>query len=507
MSEPHVAGEDFSRLRKILAQPTAHRLDQLDQRLDFIEESSKAAPTAEKVSEVLPEAVRIGARKGPDLATTFEPMIESALDHSITRNKDKMANALYPVLGAMIRKYVNAAVRDAMESINMILARALSLQGVKWRWESFRTGVPVYRIAFRDSLVFRSEHVFLVHNKTAQPLLHLSVPDAIEADQLVFAGMVGAISDFIKDAFLRKEPIGLRSIGVGEFTVWFEEGPLATIALVIRGEPRPYLRNRLRTVSEKLHDEYPSELKNAMVDEVSLTSYDSLLRGTLLQEPRPTREKQKRLGRIATSVAGLVFLILGVLGLNSFLNAHSRDVRFEQFISRVKSSEGVLVTDYGKNKDGKYFVSGIVSGPTSAAVLPVEDFGFKRDEVDVKLINPLLGLAQPNRNEQLQKFLDQLDQLDGTPWPTAASAAAHDWLESTTNRIVNAYLLGQALGRPFIVVIQHPANLKASAKKLAGQIAWRLYRQGVYDRHLLRTLTVDMRPGVLRVLQERTVGE
>src|SRR5262245_46960261 len=279
MSGPNIVAEDFNRLRKILAKPTAERLDQLEYRLDCIEEWLKAPPTAENVSAVLPEAVRIGARKGPELATSLGPIMESALDQSIARNEEKVVDALYPLVGAMIRKYVNAAVRDAMESINMILARALSLQGVKWRLESLRTGVPVYRIAFKDSLVFRCEHVFLVHNKTAQPLFHLSIPDAMEADQLVFAGMIGAITDFIKDAFLRKEPIGLRSIGVGEFTVWFEEGPLATIALVIRGEPRPFLRHRLRTVSENLHDQYPLELRNAMVDEVSLMSYDSLLRG------------------------------------------------------------------------------------------------------------------------------------------------------------------------------------------------------------------------------------
>jgi len=282
---------------------------------------------------------------------------------------------------------------------------------------------------------------------------------------------------------------------------------LATIALVIRGEPRPFLRNRLRTVSEKLHSQYPLELKNAMVDEVSLTSYDSLLRGTLLQEPRETREKQKRLGRIATSIMALGFMILLIFGLNTFLRAHARDARFDRFISRVKSSEGVLVTDYGKNENGKYFVTGIVPRPTSSAVLPIEDYGFRRDEVDVELINYASLFDQSNRNAELQNFLDQLQQLDGMPWPTDGSATARAWLENTTSRIASAYLLGQKLGRPFIVVIEYPRNLKASAQKLSGQLAWRLYLQGVYDRHLLRTLAVDGKEGVLKVLQERTVGQ
>src|SRR5262245_4943172 len=121
MGEPDVISEEFSKLRRILAQPTAQRLDQLQQRLDSFEESLKASPTAENVSEVLPEAARICVRRGPDFSAALGPAIESALDQSITRNRDKMASALHPLVGAMVRKYVAAAVRDAMASINMIL--------------------------------------------------------------------------------------------------------------------------------------------------------------------------------------------------------------------------------------------------------------------------------------------------------------------------------------------------------------------------------------------------
>src|SRR5207249_5582278 len=122
-------------------------------------------------------------------------------------------------------------------------------------------------------------------------------------------------------------------------------------------------------------------------------------------------EKQKRFGRIATIVMGAVMLILGVIGMNGLLRAHARDARFDRFISRVKNSGSVLITDYGKRDNGKYFVTGVVAGPTSSAVLPVEDFGFSPDEVDVKLTDHVL-VDQSNRNQQLQSFLDQLRQLD-----------------------------------------------------------------------------------------------
>src|SRR5215470_13477902 len=99
MSEPNVIPGDFSRLRKILLQPATRRLQQAEERLDSLEEYSKTAPAAENVSAVLPEAVRISARKSTDLSTTLVPVIESALDESIARNRSRLANALYPILG------------------------------------------------------------------------------------------------------------------------------------------------------------------------------------------------------------------------------------------------------------------------------------------------------------------------------------------------------------------------------------------------------------------------
>jgi hypothetical protein len=314
--------------------------------------------------------------------------------------------------------------------------------------------------------------------------------------------MIGAITDFIKDAFFRKEPIGLRSISVGELTVWFEEGPVATIALVIRGEPRPFLRTRLRRVSEKLHEQYPLELQKAMVDEVSLMSYDSVLRATLLEEPREMQQTRQRLGRAATAVLAAALVVFGAIGLNNFMTARDRDVRFGRLISQVRSNEDVLITDYGKDDSGKYFVAG-VTAPNTSTVLPVGDFGFKPSEVDVRLDNHLFD---PSVNEaQLQTYSDQLKQLDRISWPTDG-APTRAWLESTTNEIGGLYLLGRELGRPFIVVIEHPVHLKSAADKLSGQIAWRLYLQGIYDRHLIRTLPVK-RGGVIRVLEERRVGD
>src|SRR5215510_14292615 len=126
-----MSSAEINRLRKILAVPTSQRVDEIDDKIASLEKRLKGPPNAEDVSEVLPEAVRIGARRGPELANTLAPVMESALDKSIARNNEKMAMSLYPLLGGMVRMYVSAAVRDAMESINLIVARAVTLEGIR----------------------------------------------------------------------------------------------------------------------------------------------------------------------------------------------------------------------------------------------------------------------------------------------------------------------------------------------------------------------------------------
>src|SRR5262245_44719577 len=103
MGKVNAASKDFNTLRRILLRPTAQRLDELERRADAIEQHGKIPPTAEEISGVLPEAVRISARKSQEFATVLSPVVESALDKSITRNPERMVGALYPLLLPMIR--------------------------------------------------------------------------------------------------------------------------------------------------------------------------------------------------------------------------------------------------------------------------------------------------------------------------------------------------------------------------------------------------------------------
>src|SRR5689334_22618975 len=98
MRESNSSVDDLNRFCTILLKPTAQRLNELGQRIDSIEQHVTILPTAESVSAVLPEAVCISARTSQKLATVLGPVVESAMDQSIARNKDRMVAALYPIV-------------------------------------------------------------------------------------------------------------------------------------------------------------------------------------------------------------------------------------------------------------------------------------------------------------------------------------------------------------------------------------------------------------------------
>ena len=104
--------------------------------------------------------------------------------------------------------------------------------------------------------MYRVEQAFLIHAKSGLMLAHASAPGIKLPDTKVISGMLTAIQDFVHDAFRPGEGGTLRTFSVGDHTVQLETGPLAMIALVIRGEaPLALLRKQQRAL-EAIHLQY-----------------------------------------------------------------------------------------------------------------------------------------------------------------------------------------------------------------------------------------------------------
>lgn len=220
-----------------------------------------SALTPQAVGKTLPEAVIIGDADGRKLSSSMTGVTERAIETSIRTDPDKLATALFPIIGSAIRKAIDNTMAEMMAALNAGLERTLSFKRLGWRLESWKSGVPFMEIVLRETLRYRVERVFLIHGRTGILLAEASAQGAASADSDMVASMLEAVRAYIKDSLSLKKAEVVDSIKAGDFSLLVEEGPLATIALVIRGVADAGVRSLMRETLERLHLHFGAELK------------------------------------------------------------------------------------------------------------------------------------------------------------------------------------------------------------------------------------------------------
>ena len=209
------ASADLAELRELILGAERRRLEELERRLD------DTRLTRDQLAELLPEAIALRAGRDRQLARALAPTVENAIGESVRRNPRPIATAIFPVLGPAIRKAIAEALAGLVASINRTLEHSISPRGLRWRLESWRTGIPFAQIVLRHALVYRVEQVFLIDGDTGLLLSHAVAPDLAGSDADLISGMLTAIRDFVADSFAPEREVGgLRRFSVGELSGW-----------------------------------------------------------------------------------------------------------------------------------------------------------------------------------------------------------------------------------------------------------------------------------------------
>lgn len=234
------------------------------------------------------------------------------------RNPEPVANAIYPTLGPAIRKAISEALAGFADTLNRAIDSSLSPRGLRWRFESWRSGVPYAQLVLRDSLVYQVEQVFLIHGDTGLLLAHAVAADAHGTDGDLVSSMLTAIRDFVADSFETSGDGGLKRFTVGERSVLVEPGPHMAVAAVVRGQPPAALLERLQETLETLHTQFRRRLQNFDGDNApfstAVPTLEDCLDTVLSTEQGASRSNAPR---VAWALVGLVVIVLAVLGYRS----------------------------------------------------------------------------------------------------------------------------------------------------------------------------------------------
>jgi OOP family OmpA-OmpF porin len=347
---PSDTPEELLELRRILVGEEAAQVQRLEHRVDRVVAMEEEGQV-DAMSRTLPEAI---ARHGDDaraLAQALSPTIEKTVHLSIRRNPKPFVDALFPIIGPVIRRSIAEALRSMVETINRTLEHSLSARSIQWRLEAMRTGRPFSEVVLTHTLAYRVEHLFLIERASGLPLQHVSAEGASTLDSDVISGMMSAVQEFMRASFGASKDQGLNRVEMGDLTLLIEPGPRAVLAAVFRGVLTREMRERLQELIESIHLQYGPDFVRSAGKPEAFAHVRPLLHAGLLMETRPVAGRSTR----------WFWIVLGLLFLGSavWLAQRTMDyLRFDAYVDQLRATPGVAVLDVGR-RDGQWYVEGL----------------------------------------------------------------------------------------------------------------------------------------------------
>ena len=230
---------------------------------------------AKKVAPIIEQRMAFFKESFPrEFKVTVDTMIEDKLEAS----QEEILNVIYPVMGKMIKKYVNHQIQLLKDAIDERIRDTFSRRGVFWRLKNAVLGIKPSDQVFHDLRDYRLEELYVIQRHSG--LLFGTASRGTTIDQDLVAGMLTAIKSFVEDAF-KREREDLEMIQYGTYKILLQNFYSYYIAVAISGTmtnaERETLGDRLLNFAEnQLHD-LPAETDEETVQRVSLALREELL--------------------------------------------------------------------------------------------------------------------------------------------------------------------------------------------------------------------------------------
>ncbi|MEK7832941.1 MAG: OmpA family protein, partial [Acidobacteriota bacterium] len=420
--------EAMAELRRLLLEPEHIQLSNILERLN------NPRVRARELSRPLPEAIRLRNAQDDALTDALAPTIVNAFHNSIRKDPRPVAEAISPLMGPAIRRAIAIALSSFVQTIDQALKHSLSWQGTKWRVEALRTGKSFAEVVLYHTLVYRSEQAFLIHKQTGLLLQHVASDPTITKDADIVSGMLTAmqvaIGNFARDSFGSTDQ-QIDTLDMGDREVWFESGPHAVLAVVIRGEAPEALRGDFFAPAlEAIHVEQREAFDTFNGDSSAFEGARPRLEECLQSQYQGRTEPAQ------FKVPAYLWVLLAaiVVGFGTWGFFVWRDARrWNAYLDRLKNEPGIVVAETGK-EGGKRFVAGL-RDPLAADPIAILQ---KETPIDPASViarwEPYQALDAPFVLARAKSLLEppttvDLKFADGIL--SASGTANHDWIAET----------------------------------------------------------------------------
>ena len=180
------------------------------------------------------------------------PTITQSLKNEIANSKNEVVDALYPILGKMIKKYLQKEFEILSEKINSQIKRRFSIKGFKRKIKSLFTGIKEESLIINDLSESKIEQILIIEKHSGILKGSYSNSDTIDKD--VLSAMLTAIKSFVEEA-LKTGNENLESIEYGLYNIHIQNFNSYYVAAIIHGvydvQFQESIRERINEYSAK----------------------------------------------------------------------------------------------------------------------------------------------------------------------------------------------------------------------------------------------------------------
>ncbi|EAY28457.1 hypothetical protein [Microscilla marina] len=172
----------------------------------------------------------------------LKPVIEKTVRTELKESKDALIEAIYPLIGKLIRKFVQVEFEKLSENVDKQLDRTFSVQNIRKQLIALWEGISHKDLIIKELIPPVVEEVFVIDQESG--ILHGKYSHNNTIDQDVIAGMLTAIKSFIEDAFQQKTG-SLDMIEYGTFKIMIQNSYKFYLTAIVSGSVNTKYKTQL----------------------------------------------------------------------------------------------------------------------------------------------------------------------------------------------------------------------------------------------------------------------
>ena len=263
----------LSKLREILFHEEQDNLFKLRDEVDIIKTELKDEKQRERLEVFFDEKLDFLQKNFPEL---FGTVITQSIKKQIRESKGEVIDALYPIIGKLISKYIKAEIEKINERIDTQLNNAFSLKSIRLRLKALFSGVKYEEIIIRDAAESTAalQEIFLISQGSGMLLGKYSLTDLMDADMV--GGMLTGIKSFVEHAFNQGEK-DLENLEYEDYKIILYNFEKFYVACAISGQPMAYFESKLQKAIMDFIEKYGVEASDT-VNQEELNKHSSALK-------------------------------------------------------------------------------------------------------------------------------------------------------------------------------------------------------------------------------------